>query len=837
MPQIFTRIGSLTALGVLVAAAVQAQGSEALKLRFEGARGLALEHWPTEGWTQAQDGRGIELRFPGLAQTIDIESVEPSATDGWLDAIETRSEGSDQILSLTLGCDCSVLLRGDGQTELGIRAIQMTSGARPQKAQSSIKQGPSKTRSPSNSPIPVKRTTRIEADLQGDATIAAQEPVGMDEARERLIAQLRRAADAGLIDLKPDARAELLPAKREEAVVTDPTVDHSHTGSDHTKNGRLQRQVLPDDEEDSRPPKEELGNPQPFEWLHPDLSSQLSTLDAPGALSEARMNYGLTRTQNHVCQDNEALRLPAPTAERNTSSQIAELRSRIAGEFDRADSDVAIELTRLYLAHRMTDEARSVLATFVPKHELRDLLEEVATVLDGRALGPSAILMRSDCTGDHALWHALAQASAGNARGALLAEANAGRAIERIPVQLRDRVASLIGLAAADAGAWDTARRMQSYAQRDNSRRVSRDPATHLLDARIARWDEDTLSAIDSLRSARLIPTEEATAATVMLADMLLSGEAVGRLDAARLEADLGILARQERGTKLGQRAFEQEVQLLQRHDSKDAVIDLLSYGVEAGLISEYDHLSLLTNVVSEPEQTGASRPLALIYLDDPNRFADALARSGFRQALAYSLLETGAPRLAADVLREGDLTDPELSKKLAEAHLEVGDLREVIEIAGALANGPIRDSLTGRAMLAGGQPEQALGHLNRSVAAMSDDDEQRPVVLKALARAASQLDQTATARTALEKKLDAAPSTGEAARLAMMAVDGDSSAIPDQAREILSDHDPTFLETVDTLLLAPEPPDENATAQEVNTYLKNLEAEAEAIRELLEDG
>lgn len=140
------------------------------------------------------------------------------------------------------------------------------------------------------------------------------------------------------------------------------------------------------------------------------------------------------------------------------SEALAARRAVLYDALNRVQPDAVSELMRFYIGVGFYPEAASMPATYDVDTEDTRLLADLARILDGRA--PSAegpFGAESQCRGRHALWRAAALAEAEPARAAA-AYRRSGRALSRIPTTLRRSLGARIGLAAAAAGDWDTAR-------------------------------------------------------------------------------------------------------------------------------------------------------------------------------------------------------------------------------------------------------------------------------------------------------------------------------------------------------------------------------------------
>lgn len=374
------------------------------------------------------------------------------------------------------------------------------------------------------------------------------------------------------------------------------------------------------------------------------------------------------------CIASERFVLPDPLPPRAFIDEVGRLRRALLGEFDRPDPSVALELARLYLGHGLGAEAHQILAEFAAGEPEAPLLASMSRLSEGRPLPSPSLLDRPDCGGQHALWQAL-DAAVGDRPGeaaALLGAADG--ALEQMTHGLRGRVAARLGIAAAEAGDWIAAHRLEAMAKRAlaPSDRNGREMAA-LLGALVLRERGDVAEARRQLASLAEARSPAGAEALLTLADSAGPGEVEAALPLERMRLDLGTLARAHRGGPLGLRAFRAEVVTTARLTGRDAAFDLAVHGREAGLIEEADYREILAEI-GRLERGIGDTPLAVLYENEPERFARLRSDGDFRVALARSYLSLGAPTLAERVLRPEDLADGSLRRDLAAAYLELGD-------------------------------------------------------------------------------------------------------------------------------------------------------------------
>lgn len=790
---------------------LSAHGAEGIKLtQSRSAQSqLRIDHWAANGWIVEQSDRRIEIRFPGLTRPIDTSAQLFGTLASRIAGISSTVRGTDTVLTLTLRCGCSIAVTGQAGSAVVIDVID------PEPSAGVIA---SSGAAPRTAPLPVRKYAKA-ADADADNA-----PLDVDAARQRLMEQLLKAAEAGLVELRPDpdAPATLRPQGGE-------TITEAMTEGEPDK----PPQPSAGTEETDAPGTPEIGDRKP-----PAAPAELVS-DPPvdeGAKKKAR-NAAVDVVQfTPRCFADEAFSLPDPLTDASFSKQLSALQSDLVGEFDVVNTEKAIELVRFYIATAMTEEARLVMETFVPDHPLRPLYTEIADLLDNKPLATTASLRLPDCGGDQRLWRAMTAALDGDGKAAARDEAAADRALERLPVGLRDVVGSRIGLAAADAGAWDAARRMQAMTARSQSSDYGKSALELLLSARIAEWHGDFEDARSLLKAARAQTGYASDEAVLKLAEADLSEAALG-LNTQSLRTDLGAIARFNRGTPQGHRAFELEVQFLDLAEGRDAAIDLLSHGVETGLYPGDAFAGLVSRLVEGTLYNELSRPLALIYLDDPDRYEAALNQTGFRRALIRSLVETGLASAAYGMMRDNDVNDTDLVDLLADALLASRALIEADGLLALMPESPARNQFAARVLLANGQPDQALDRLETAAKDWNASEDTQVDILDIEIAAALAEDDFDKALYAINVRLELRPDATIAEKAGLIALETGAPEIPSKARSVLEKQAPERLADLDLLFSSAAQSEDIADAATANSLIETLESELSLIEDILDDG
>ncbi len=229
------------------------------------------------------------------------------------------------------------------------------------------------------------------ANAESDSALSA----AVAEAHQALVQQLVRSVDQGLIEYADEN--EILPDlfKNEEA---HPTF--------HGANNELPPGTNPIREENAifgvpseTEPTGEV-QPAPIEGqfdvqtvLDRDSPQLPTSLDRPGpqCLSDEDFNY-------------EDWADDSPFYE-----QLANLNSKLLGEFDLPDTAISTALARLYIYHGFGIEAHNVIAQFGAKAEDAALLMDLAAIIEEQKIPADGPIMSNiDCANEGEFWSALA---------------------------------------------------------------------------------------------------------------------------------------------------------------------------------------------------------------------------------------------------------------------------------------------------------------------------------------------------------------------------------------------------------------------------------------------
>lgn len=744
---------------------------------------LRLNDWPPSGWIVQQFDSLVEIRFPNWPADVALPDGLVGQLRQRVDALDVERRGVDFFIRLTLGCKCSVALIAEGTDAVLIDVFDPNGGTK-------RAEGPA----PLWAPLPTQKPGVETASAPSDGRL------DVDEARERLLEQLLRAADAGIVDLKPEGQP------------TPPANDQPNTEPPINVDVPPEDIIASQDSTEKNRPK-------------PDAKAAADTIVAEADRPRPR--------PKPACFPDEAFVFPDLLAHGDYSQYVSDLQAELIGEFDVVNEAAALDLARLHLSAGLGVETIAVLDEFAPEHKLAELYREIAIMLDDDPPLADGSILKEGCGGTQKLWRAFAKALQNDYADAVEEAKQATAILESTPRLMREKMSARIGWAAAKSGAWEFARRMEAMAARSVSRAYGPTGRSLMLTAKLDDWHGRGKEAFKKLKTARNLPGTIGQDALLQLADAALTKSDLAGYSTAALQEDLAILARSDRGGMRGAKAFELLVKLRDHESGRDSALAALDDGVASGLYPADLRDELVADVVGGVNVDDKSQPLALAYLDQPERFAGALEKPGFRRALVGSMADLGLPALAEPILRDEDRDDPMTISGLAEAFITQRDYDRAEELLRSLPESPERNRLMAEVMVARGEIDNGQEYL--AAAEASETEEQRRVdIIDSMIDLAIAADDIDTALDLGAERLGLAADADVAERLALAALDAGHKTIPDSLVAALPKAQRSRLQTL--FGHVPDPAEVKDIAG-MEGFLDALNSEISTIEELLKDG
>lgn len=379
-------------------------------------------------WTLERAGRRAELTLALTDARFDTGQVFDRIPRTRLRDLDRTGAG----LVLHLGCECRVtgfehdkrflvidIL--DSETDL---ALPPPLPAVPRHAYR-FPTGPAQTQDGSVARPPAGGAVGLPQ-TDGPLALAPSNTAAVNASQRRLLEQIGRATQQGLLDLREPDRAPPQPA----------------TAASGAAGG-----ALPGD----------IAAPAPDR-----PASNVAVLTAADRDMGALRSHPAAQSAASSCLPPEVTDLAAWSDGRPFAAQISGLRATLYSEFDRVQAATAVTLARAYLHFGFGAEARAVLALVPDAPPGHAALVALSRVVDGEADDGDIFAGQQGCDGDVAMWSALAtpiDAAHVNADAVQ-------RALARLPAHLRGQLGPRLAERFTSAGDWRTAKAILRTAAR-----------------------------------------------------------------------------------------------------------------------------------------------------------------------------------------------------------------------------------------------------------------------------------------------------------------------------------------------------------------------------------
>jgi len=382
-----TRLLSFIIAALIVGIPAVAQTIIVRSGEHEGFTRLALKMPEKVKWSIDASGRSLFLRTDLSSIDFDISYVFDRISRDRL--VDLAQDGPGLDLVFSLGCDCSVssfvdstgLLAIDIKDNIGKSAHQRqtyglpinqtpyrfsgngkptdTAHARSQELMLPVVIG--RVPVPAPAALPVQRRRNSPARLPGSVNIS----------EERLLAQIDRASEQGLLDFK---------VKPE------------------TNGTGMASASSPEATETAQRPEEKVTTP-------PISVSVTTVIDRDLAQFTQMMDHSSTTSD---CFASDRIALHEWGGDRPFAAEIGHWRSQLFGEFDKLNPGVALKLARAYLHFGFGAEAAKALMLSTQTSTDKEILKAISQILETGALkGPNPFTGQQECPGDVALWSVL----------------------------------------------------------------------------------------------------------------------------------------------------------------------------------------------------------------------------------------------------------------------------------------------------------------------------------------------------------------------------------------------------------------------------------------------
>ncbi len=705
------------ALAASVCAGLPADAQEASSIAVNATeidRGSRLEI-PIEGAPFAVTRVGprrLDVTLVGADQNFDVSQLSLGGLARNIASARSSRVDEGASLTLILNCDCAYAtgLR-NGMLTIDILADAASSvppkadngaadgEAAPIPAAAPVRKGqapwPGTAHAPRRAPVPPPRGVALAAGV-GEAAErespnpelaldnAEEDPGDVLIARQRLLEQLTRAADQGLLEFDGehvDRPGGILPSARAlDAKVAEPSEDESaevaNVGRDEAEHAEAE--TSHEAPAPAAPPREL----------------------AVRARTASDRDFTARRADTFAapveCPEPAALALPAPLESGNAfSAATAALRAEVVDEFGAPAPKVITRLARHYIAHGFGAEARFALTLLDDAHGAADphawlkirkeraLLGDMARIIESEPLTSDGALTEvAACGGLAGLWAEAGGAVRGAwARDPIYSE-DVAEAFDDAPAWIRVALGPRLIESRVALGDPMTAQRFADILGRTPG---AAGPATDLARARLLASYGDLDGARTMLKKLAGLRTPESESALLALAESYGPGDPPPVGFAALLSEAAWL----SEGGALAGRLKLAEIRMIELTDGAPAALDAIRAamtrpGFNRAVLTDAGH-GVLESVAERARSTpaegvdpgaGAER-LALVRTIEAYAPYISTGHAGdrARAAAANALTGLGLATLALDMLAPVDeRRDPALAEAAARARALVSE-------------------------------------------------------------------------------------------------------------------------------------------------------------------
>lgn len=497
--------------------------------------------------------RQVDLVAELAGAAFDLTEIFPGALARRVVSARPMSGDAETRVRFILNCDCDYAAKISG----GVLTIEFRDPTAPTVAAGDTleleDESPERTliagndgaTAPRFAPLPRERSAAAAAPapVAAPPPQLAETPRAPDDlseppeeeiviARQRLLEQLSRAADQGLLEFSsPEAAAAAPPPPEERKRQPDP-------------------EPTPDSEVESALAQANSG-PEPRAPVT-EPPAAIIALELP-----VRARTAIDRDFPTDRSDTIAERAPCIADDRLDASswpdasafaaQHARLSASLLDDFDNPEPGAATDFARLYIAAGFGVEATALIDLYGPVIDDADLLRDLAAIVGGRLPAPGGpIVTAGPCSGPAAIWFLASglqppvQPDAASAASAAVAD-DMIKAFAQSPVSLRLLLGPPLMTNLANRGEMEAARRIELLL-----RRVPGDhgPAFDLARARLMILTDETEAAEELFARLGRRDLPEAREALLLLLDSRIRRGASIGADLTEALAEAAFIAR-----------------------------------------------------------------------------------------------------------------------------------------------------------------------------------------------------------------------------------------------------------------------------------------------------
>lgn len=363
---------------------------------------------PSTQWSFTSASRSAELFVPIPNSTFAYDQVFDRIPKTRILSLESENADGGAVLRLKFACACEANASVSGR----YLVIDIGDPKDPEPSENPVEVAVAEPDTPSDGEPETEPTIapRPRPTPPADTADVSAPVVGPDDVADRLISQLERAAEQGLVDLQTEPDGD--------ALIEEPVADKLEASEQSVENEAETEATALEPFAEQIDGFEELSNrlARAFEAsgetdvgssIRLTLPEEVPTSPRRPARSERDRDFDAAT--DHECPDDLLFDLGVFDERRKPVEQIIELRSGIIGEFDAPNSEAAADLARLYIALGFANEADVVINEFLPADERSALLQEMARVVGGKRAITGGLLDKfATCPGAVSLWRTAA---------------------------------------------------------------------------------------------------------------------------------------------------------------------------------------------------------------------------------------------------------------------------------------------------------------------------------------------------------------------------------------------------------------------------------------------
>ncbi|MEM7508263.1 MAG: hypothetical protein AAF415_16135 [Pseudomonadota bacterium] len=557
----------------------------------------------------------------------------------------------------------------------------------------------------------------------------------IEAAQQRLLQQLTRAAEQGLLEfrdpetaedfalaepgqdaLEPDAvDPKVAPVASEAGPPLRPGASADPTAGSEPPGGPALASAGPATPDGTGPGSAPSASPS----VEPDPQVRVRTaydrdFASVAQVPPAEISPGQSQTdleEKPVCIPDLELAISDWGTSGDPAQQIAALRRDLLGEFDQSDPKQLVRLARLYIHHGLGAEASQILRLYGEGLPETPLLTDMARVIDGYPVSPHGPLAEAGmCSGAVSLWAGAARLPFPEEISDPDNEAALLDAFATLSPQIRRLLGPQLLLNALDSDREVLAMKIDLLLGRvpgDNG------PAYDLARARLLDAKGKVAEAEAAYAALARGATMEAPEALLLLFDSLRRRGAALPSD---LTEGLAIAAFMHRQSPLGRKLKIAEFRARAGTDGLPEVLDQIARTIaqtegDVTDLRDAGHAILETATAAEAGDVDYSRAV-LAYQE---QIATSAAGDNARIVASGELLSTGLPNAALDVLRPAlRRGGPSVMLAAARAHLAMDAPDAALQVLNGL-EGAEAARLRAQAFEKSGAPGEALNALSEA--------------------------------------------------------------------------------------------------------------------------